>query len=262
MPMGPFPPIVRFLTIDTTENTEHSEKARDGSTVALEPNEQYVLSIANPAGLVSGTNEHIDEWWPQNIPISAIVAGAGQVRARGRLALFAKSTRHLRSDPPGNRRRDWRSRPRKRMYDASASMFQTAAASRSTSSAASQAATGSGIFLDVAFISRSFIDSESNITGVMVLPRIFQGPPGVQLVKPNAYAALKELERFTKMEPRDQFSIDYGTHHVEVSATSVRPALSDRRRERVRQGGGGDERSARTGLARHLPPDRFSNWHR
>src|SRR5438477_10373706 len=89
---GSVPPIVRFLAFDTTENVEHTERRRDGSPVTLEPNnERIVLSIPNPAALVSGNNPHIDEWWPNNIPIGAIIAGAGQVRARGRLALFAKS---------------------------------------------------------------------------------------------------------------------------------------------------------------------------
>ena len=89
---GSVPPIIRFLSIDTTENVEHSEKAHDGSPVTLEPNsERLVLSVASPGALVNGANEHIDEWWPRNVPIAAINAGAGQVRARGRLALFAKS---------------------------------------------------------------------------------------------------------------------------------------------------------------------------
>jgi hypothetical protein len=211
---GSVPPIIRFLTIDTTENTEHSEKSSDGTLVSLEPNEQYVLSIANPTGLVNGTNEHIDQWWPRNIPINAIVAGAGQVRARGRLALFAKSV-----DIFGRIRKAIDDvtliKSTKRMY---AERFHVSNRGGVEIYIVGSlgGGTGSGIFLDAAFISRSFLDSESNITGVLVLPRIFQGLPGVQLVKPNAYAALKEIERFATMEQRDQFAIDYGTHNVEV----------------------------------------------
>jgi hypothetical protein len=211
---GSVPPIIRFLTIDTTENTEHSEKARDGTIVRLEPNEEYVLSIPNPAGLVSGTNEHIDEWWPRNIPINAIVAGAGQVRARGRLALFAKA-----GDIFGRIRRAidevMAIKNKKRMYTERFHVSNRGGVEVYIVGSLA-GGTGSGIFLDVAFIARNYLDSESNITGVMVLPRIFQGLPGVQLVKSNAYAALKEIEHFAKMEPRDQFSIDYGTARVDV----------------------------------------------
>src|SRR5687768_10868493 len=89
---GSVPQIIRFLTFDTTEDVEHSERARDGLPVTLEPRtEQHVIQVANPAGLLGNGNDPIDSWWPNNIPIGAIIAGAGQVRARGRLALFAKS---------------------------------------------------------------------------------------------------------------------------------------------------------------------------
>src|SRR5919201_6517206 len=65
---GSVPPIIRFLALDTTENVEFNERTSDGAAVTLEPNEHYVLSVPNPSGLVNGINEHIDEWWPKNIP--------------------------------------------------------------------------------------------------------------------------------------------------------------------------------------------------
>ena len=57
----------------------------------LDHNETFVLQVGNPAALVNGANAHIDEWWPPQIPTQSIIAGAGQVRARGRLALFARA---------------------------------------------------------------------------------------------------------------------------------------------------------------------------
>ena len=50
-----------------------------------------------------------------------------------------------------------------------------------------------------------------------MLPRVFKDLAGVALVKPNAYGALKEIERFFKMDPKDSFSINYGTHEIEVT---------------------------------------------
>jgi hypothetical protein len=77
--------------------------------------------------------------------------------------------------------------------------------------------TGSGMFLDTAFIARSFLDSTSNITGVLVLPGIFTGKAGVHLVKPNAFGALKELEQFSTLGLNNNFTIEYTKQrHVEV----------------------------------------------
>jgi Tubulin like len=213
---GSVPPIISFISIDTTENVEHSEKSREGLPVSLEPNsERYVLSVANPGALVNGTNEHIDEWWPRNVPIAAINAGAGQVRARGRLALFAKSrnifaavrkaiddVKHIKNT--------------KQMYKES---FQVSDRGGVEVYIVSSLAggTGSGTFLDIAFIARSFLDALSNVTGVLVLPRVFSSLAGVALVKPNAYGALKEIERFSRMNLGDQFTINYGTDEVQVT---------------------------------------------
>jgi Tubulin like len=213
---GSVPPIISFIAIDTTENVEHSEKARDGSAVTLEPNsERYVLSVANPGALVNGTNEHIDEWWPRNVPIAAINAGAGQVRARGRLALFAKSraifsaVRKAIDDVKQIKNTKQMYKEEFRISDRGGVEVYVVGSLAG--------GTGSGIFLDISFIARSFLDSLSNITGVMVLPRVFSAMAGVALVKPNAYGALKEVERFSKMGIEDQFTINYGTDVIQVT---------------------------------------------
>lgn len=206
---GSVPPIVRFLAFDTTENVEHTEHKRDGSPVSLEPNnERIVLSIPNPAALVSGNNPHIDKWWPSNIPIGAIIAGAGQVRARGRLALFAKSNDiFARVRNAIDRVNDIKNN--KQMYD---NEFDVSSRGGVEVYIVGSLAggTGSGTFFDMSVIARSFLDSFSHVTGVLVLPRVFTGLPGTSLVRPNAYGALKEVERFSHFTNADRFSIDYG----------------------------------------------------
>jgi len=213
---GSVPPIIRFLSIDTTENVEHSEKTDDGHVVTLDPNsERHVISVANPGSYVNGTYDYIDSWWPPNIPVQAITAGAGQVRARGRLALFARSRNIFSAivsaidDVKQIKNKKLAYKEEFRVSDRGGVEIYI------VSSLAG--GTGSGTFLDVAFITRSFLDSLSNITGVLVLPRVFKDLAGVALVKPNAYGALKEIEKFFKMESRDAFSINYGTHEVEVT---------------------------------------------
>ena len=212
---GSVPPIIKFLSIDTTENAEGSGRAEQSGEVQLDHNEMYVLQVGNPAALVNGTNEHIDEWWPTEIPTMAINAGAGQVRARGRLALFARANEVF-----GRIRRavdDVRNiRNAKQMY---ADQFQvsTRAGVEVHIVGSLAGGTGSGTFLDVAFMARDIIgsDEQSNFTGVLLLPGVFTRYSGVQLVKPNAYGALKEIEYLSTM--KGSFEVNYGNRRVEVN---------------------------------------------
>lgn len=213
---GSIPPIIRFLSIDTTENAEGtSSEPEAAQDVQLDHNEKYVLQVGNPANLVNGTNPHIDEWWPPEIPTSAIIAGAGQVRARGRLALFAKA-----SEVHGRIRRaveDVRNiRNQKQAY---AEAFQVSERAGVEVYVVGSVAggTGSGTFLDVAFMARDVIgsDEQSNFTGIFLLPGIFRRFGGVGLVRSNGYGALKEIENLSTA--RGHFTVDYGFRRVDVT---------------------------------------------
>ncbi|HEY9804227.1 MAG TPA: tubulin-like doman-containing protein [Leptolyngbyaceae cyanobacterium] len=209
---GYVPEIIRFLSIDTTENIQSREKSPDGTKVVLEPNELYAISVANPNGYVS--SDHIDEWWPRNIPTTALIAGAGQIRARGRLALFAKvgdvnsligqaihAVREIRNSK-----------------QAFSDNFQVSSRDGVEVFIVGSLAggTGSGTFLDVAFLARQYLNSFSNITGLFVLPRVFANLPQTHLVKSNAYGALKEIENFWGLSPSNTMEIDYGVTKVKV----------------------------------------------
>jgi len=213
---GFVPPIITFLSIDTTENAEGGAAAETTTTDGkLDHNETFVLQVGNPAALVNGANAHIDEWWPSQIPTQSIIAGAGQVRARGRLALFARA-----NEVYGRLRRavdDVRNiRNQKQMY---ADQFQVSTRAGVEVHIVGSVAggTGSGTFLDIAFMARDIVgsDEQSNFTGVLLLPGIFTRYSGVALVKPNAYGALKEIEYLSTM--KSGFQIDYGVRRVDVT---------------------------------------------
>jgi Tubulin like len=211
---GSIPPIIRFLSIDTTENAEgtSSETAHD---VQLDHNEKYVLQVGSPANLVNGTNPHIDEWWPPEIPTAAIIAGAGQVRARGRLALFAKAAEvYARIRRTVDDVRNIRNQ--KQAY---ANEFQVSERAGVEVHVVGSLAggTGSGTFLDVAFMARDVIggDEQSNFTGIFLLPGVFRRFGGVGLVRPNAYGALKEVEYLSTT--KGSFTVDYGFRRVDVT---------------------------------------------
>ncbi|HEX8407681.1 MAG TPA: tubulin-like doman-containing protein, partial [Thermoanaerobaculia bacterium] len=58
-------------------------------------------------------------------------------------------------------------------------------------------------------------DSQSNFTGIFLLPGLFTRKAGVSLVKPNGYGALKEIEHLSTM--KGSFTVDYGSRRVEVN---------------------------------------------
>lgn len=207
---GAVPPIVRFLSIDTTENAEGQ-----GGHGDLDHNETFVLQVNNPGSLVgNGTNPHLDEWWPTEIPTQAIIAGAGQVRARGRLALFARAGDLFRKI--GQAVDDVRNfRNMKEMHSDQFRVSERAGVEVHIVGSLA-GGTGSGTFLDVAFMTRDIVGAEqSNFTGVFLLPGLFTRYSGVALVKPNAYGALKEIEHFSTT--RQNTTINYGARVVNVN---------------------------------------------
>ena len=209
---GSVPEIIQFLSIDTTENIQEREKSPDGNKVVLEPNELYAISVANPGNMIGGRNEHIDEWWPKQIPAHGIINGAGQIRARGRLALFAKvGDINSLIGQAINKVRGIRT-----SKQAFSDNFQVSNRDGVEIFIVGSLAggTGSGTFLDTAFLARQYLNSFSNITGVFVLPRVFSNLGQTQMVKSNAYGALKEIEHFWNLSPSNALEIDYGISKV------------------------------------------------
>ncbi|HYK04313.1 MAG TPA: tubulin-like doman-containing protein [Thermoanaerobaculia bacterium] len=209
---GSVPPIIRFLSIDTTEN---AEAAQDALQTRLDHHEKYVLQVGNPVNLLNGTNPHIDEWWPPEIPTQSIIAGAGQVRARGRLALFARASEIVgRLKQAVNDVRNIRNQ--KQMYSEQFQVSDRAGVEVHIVGSLA-GGTGSGLFLDIAFMTRDIIgsDEQSNFTGVFLLPRLFSSFSGTALVKSNAYGALKEIEHLSTT--KETTRINYGAHTVDVT---------------------------------------------
>ncbi len=148
-----------------------------------------------------------------------MISGAGQIRARGRLALFAKvgdidaliaqainAVREIRTSK-----------------QAFSDNFQVSSRDGVEVFIVGSLAggTGSGTFLDTAFLTREHLNNFSNITGVFVLPRVFANIPQTHLVKSNAYGALKEIEHFWGLSPSNSIEIDYGIKKIKA----VRPSF-------------------------------------
>ncbi|GBD26648.1 hypothetical protein HRbin30_01988 [bacterium HR30] len=214
---GEIPPLVKFLLIDTTAaaTDEIIAETPDGSPrqVRLEPNEILFIE-ARGASMLPKTHDEIREWFPPKADLKTnIISGAGQIRALGRLALFANAhsvyegLRALLSQA-----RDYaQERP-----DAQQRFVYKAYSPHLTACIVGSLAggTGAGIFLDVAMILRDILKDEDQLFGYFLLPDIYVNRPGTQNVEANAYAALCELDHFMSLDETHRYP--FGGREIEV----------------------------------------------
>ena len=205
---GGVPPCIALLSIDGADPDKPVLQRSDGLPVQLDPRtERFLIQVASSENLIGDTNEHIAQWWPPDTPVSAITAGATQIRPRGRLGFFAKYTEIIKalenviSNVTNARNLEELDKNHIQLSDRlGIDVYILASLAGGT---------GSGMLLDVAFNIRKLCDATTNITGILVLPRVFNRDPGIRQ-KPNAYAALKEIEFFMKIRQGQSFTINYG----------------------------------------------------
>ncbi len=92
---GEEPPLVKYLLIDTTSaNTDILYARTPGREEPVRLRANEILHIeARGASLLPQVHDEIREWFPPKADLKAnILSGAGQIRALGRLALFANAT--------------------------------------------------------------------------------------------------------------------------------------------------------------------------
>lgn len=215
---GEEPPLIKYLLIDTTNANTDTLQARlpgKGEPVPVRLRANEVLHIeARGASLLPQVHDEIREWFPPKADLKAnILSGAGQIRALGRLALFANATtvyenlrdllalaRDYRDERPSNER--------KHIYEPYTPHLTVALAGSLAGG------TGSGVFLDVAFILRQLMKDEDQLFGYFLLPDIYVNRPGTQNVEANAYAALKELDHFMNLQGTSRYY--FGGREIEI----------------------------------------------
>ncbi|MBB6099676.1 hypothetical protein HNR42_003134 [Deinobacterium chartae] len=215
---GEVPPLVSFLVIDTTNDNASSLSATlpNGSTVPVKLKANELLHIeARGASKLPQVNDEIREWFPKRAELKAnILSGAGQVRALGRLALFANA--RLVYETLRNRLAEARDYTRERPQQDSDVLYQAYTPHLTVCVAGSIAGgTGSGTFLDVAFLLRDLLKDEDQLFSYLLLPDIYTSRPGTQNVEANAYGALKELDHCMSLE--STWSYSFGGRRIDVS---------------------------------------------
>jgi hypothetical protein len=206
------PPTTKFLVFDTADVEPFT--GSDGREVRLQIGEFFKMVAHNPAQIVR-VNPEVRAWFPEDgVPMTAINAGAGQIRALGRLALFANGrevyNRVKNTIDEINALRPHQDLGQFELVD-EASVLVNVVGSLS-------GGTGSGTFLDIAFLCRQHMQTTDTLVAYLLLPDVFVGKPATNNVQPNAYGAIKELDHLMGFTPQLRSSYMLGGHQIQVHA--------------------------------------------
>jgi hypothetical protein len=199
---------IEFLAFETNEQ----DRNKKYKGIGLDPNKEFVL-LSNPdIGSVlsnpSTMEPFIKEWLSPELSITDGISGASGIRQAGRLLMFTKINQVVQTiekkieavlEGSG-----------KRLY-----VFLLTGLSGGT---------GSGCFLDIAYITRGIMDKKYglkgsdrlNILGYLFTPDVNLSKKGIsyhtaEYIEKNGYAALKELDYWMNSDERNErFIQKYG----------------------------------------------------
>ena len=186
-------PVLQYLYIDTDTSNQHIDSALL-EEFKLSPGERYDAIVPDTSKYTRHLNQYprVKAWWyPSMHDLGSLTVGAGQLRGYSRLGFFAKF-------------QDIRVAIENALNSANASADEmlkrwhvevdTARGANIYIVASLAGGTGSGMFIDTAFLCRTL--SPTSVTvGYMVLPGVFLR--NQERIFGNSYAALKELEHFS-----------------------------------------------------------------
>jgi len=194
-------PIVSFLHIDTEQNAKASEpQVVLKQDIALSPVEQVWAKVENAKPILNNLSSYcyLSDWFPPQLKgTDSILAGAGQVRALGKFAFTANypqiksAFQYAKQKIVGHEKfmlDRWQVE-----LDKGINIFIACSFSGGT---------GSGMFLDLAYNLRDWIPASEipQSSAYLVLPGAFSGL-GDRVIA-NAYAALVELNHYSRSETR------------------------------------------------------------
>lgn len=192
--------IVRFLVIDTTLATEDREVAELEQRVTLSPIEFCYLGNIDANDIVENLRNfpYIQSWFPSSLRPGVIDRGAAMTRAIGRLALFWRISEVI--NVLGTAVRNLMALAHISLTGGATSASQEQGLNIFLVTSVC-GGTGSGIFLDLAYLVRDTLQQVgllgvSKVTGTLVLPGAFPRASDQYNLQANAYAALKELDFF------------------------------------------------------------------
>lgn len=203
-------PIISFLIIDTDRDYKINNPQAGGTP--FKDNEKYWAKVGGKQvrEMVSEMENYpwINSWFPRELErnITSLEAGAGQIRACGRFALFCNyhSIRDKFNDAKNRikgRENFMLEKHGVKVNTNAINVFVTGSLSGGT---------GSGMLIDIGYCIRHWLHGEGSplITAIVPTPEAFAGISVGDRVLANGYAALMELNYFSdgRTEYVQQFS--------------------------------------------------------
>ncbi|HEX5708922.1 MAG TPA: tubulin-like doman-containing protein [Pyrinomonadaceae bacterium] len=190
-------PIVSYLWLDTDATEKEVGAGVFTEQIAFTNNEKIMTTIPDTTTYTSDLNNHphIKSWfYPGLSKLKTMTEGAGQIRAYSRLGFYhhfqeiqnaiRAAAGKVRSVPNTTLVRE---RHRLDADPADLQVFVVFSIAGGT---------GSGMYLDLAFLVKKLFKGEKLATiGVVMMPGLFN--PNEDRVQANGYAALKELEHYS-----------------------------------------------------------------
>ncbi|XFA72459.1 hypothetical protein RYO59_000684 [Thermosynechococcaceae cyanobacterium Okahandja] len=206
-------PVISFLAIDTDRDYKVSNPLAAGSP--LKDNEKHWASVSgkNVQQIIQNLDNYpwIGSWFPKELErnITALEAGAGQIRACGRFAFFCnyhaiQQKFQAASDRVKGHESLMQQRYGLKVNNGSLNVFVTGSLSGGT---------GSGMLIDLGYCVRHWLKGQASplVTGIVPMPNAFAGISVGDRVLANGYAALMELSYFA----------DYRTEYVAQFSSSL-----------------------------------------
>ncbi|NET57358.1 MAG: hypothetical protein F6K47_14680 [Symploca sp. SIO2E6] len=206
-------PILSFLIIDTDKDYKVTNPEAAGTP--FKDSEKYWARVSGKevSDIVSNMQNYpwIDHWFPQELErnITSLEAGAGQIRACGRFALFCNYHNIQQKFVEANRRIKGQETFMLERYDAKVSnnainVFVTGSLSGGT---------GSGMLVDIGYCIRNWLRAEGSplVTAIVPMPEAFAGISVGDRIMANGYAAMMELNYFS----------DYRTEYVQQFSSGL-----------------------------------------
>jgi hypothetical protein len=203
-------PLLSFLLIDTDKDYKITNPEAGGTP--LKDNEKHWAKVTGKEvqEIVRNMENYpwINRWFPNELEknISGLEAGAGQIRACGRFALFCNykeiETKFFDAVSRVKGRENFMlNRHNIKVVNNAVNVFVTASLSGGT---------GSGMLIDIGYAIRSWLRGESSalVTAIVPMPQAFAGVSVGDRILANGYAAMMELNYFSdnRTEYANQFS--------------------------------------------------------
>ncbi len=213
--------VIKLAALDTIA-LNREVPLSSGQIIRLDRNTEF-LDIGNvPTVQVLRNLEtsypQVKVWLPPNLPGQAITQGAQMIRPLGRLAFFFHFRKihdyfhGLISALSSIHGEFWAGKV-SRDEDPGLNIVLVSSVCGGT---------GSGIFLDTAYLLHDLCERlqqpRINLTGILALPQVFAMVSSDQ-IKANAFAALRELDQFTRGTQDQNYDVAYpGDHRVRSAA--------------------------------------------